>query len=560
MKKKITSIISLAAMLLGLHNANCFAQNIAAGRYHSLFVCTGGTVNACGYDNHGQLGDGGLVDQFAPVQVSGLTGITAVAAGIYHSLFLKSDGTVWACGYNLHGELGDGTNNQHSTPIQVSGLSNIVAIAAGYYHSVFLRGDGTVWACGWNTYGQIGDGTTGVDRLLPVQVSGLTGIMALGTGGYHSLYLKNDNTAWSCGYNGFGQLGDGTNVAKSTPFQIATLSGIVHLAGGDNHSLFVKNDGTAWSCGYNNLYGQLGDGTNTNRYTPVPVTGLTGILKCATGTYNSMFVKNDGTVWTCGNNQSGQLGYASPGTTTCLQVTTLSGILTVAGGWNHSIFIQNTGAVYTCGQDGDGQLGDGSPASNKTIPVQALTTSCIILPVNLVSFSGRNMGGKNILEWKTGSEINNACFIVERSSDENNFEPVGKVNGAGNSIGEKNYSFTDEYPFPGTNYYRLKQVDYDGNFSYSKTISIKTNDKRHTINTYPVPSDKELNYEFYSERNVEAIITVLDVLGNIVSQTPVKTKHGMNKSQLEITGLSKGVYFLKMDNGMEQSQNIFIKQ
>ena len=75
-----------------------------------------------------------------------------------------------ACGSNDYGQLGDGTtDSSSSTPVQVSGLSGITAIAAGYDHSLFLKNDGSVWACGWNAPGELGDGTT-TDSHTPVQV------------------------------------------------------------------------------------------------------------------------------------------------------------------------------------------------------------------------------------------------------------------------------------------------------------------------------------------------------------------------------------------------------
>src|SRR2546428_613650 len=82
-----------------------------------------------------------------------------IAAGNYHSLALKSDGTVWAWGMNLYGQLGDGTNTGSNVPVQVSSLTGIIAIGGGYGHSLALKSDGTVWAWGYNSTGQLGNGT-----------------------------------------------------------------------------------------------------------------------------------------------------------------------------------------------------------------------------------------------------------------------------------------------------------------------------------------------------------------------------------------------------------------
>jgi hypothetical protein len=114
--------------------------------------------------------------------------------------------------------LGDGTNTNRLTPIQVSSLSGITAISAGDYHSLFLKNDGTVWGTGDNDYGSLGDGTT-TGKSTPVQVSSLSGITAISAGEDYSLFLKEDATVWVTGLNESAQLGDGTNTDKSTPVQ-----------------------------------------------------------------------------------------------------------------------------------------------------------------------------------------------------------------------------------------------------------------------------------------------------------------------------------------------------
>src|SRR5207245_7369310 len=103
-----------------------------------------------------------------------ISGVTVIAGG-RHSLALKSDGTVWAWGLNIAGELGNGTNTNSNTPVQVSGLSGVTAIAVGFLHSLALKSDGTVWAWGDNDQGQLGNGTN-TSSNTPVQVSGLGGV------------------------------------------------------------------------------------------------------------------------------------------------------------------------------------------------------------------------------------------------------------------------------------------------------------------------------------------------------------------------------------------------
>ena len=268
--KKLFSAVLFSYLIL-CTSYSSFSQVIAGGVYHSLTRCSDGKVRACGYNFPGQLGDGTNTDQSTPVQVTSLGNtVSTVAAGLLHSLFLKNDGTVWACGENADGQLGDGTNTSKNTPVLVTSLgTTVTAVAAGWGHSLFLKNDSTVWACGDNSFGELGDGT-GIGRTTPVQVTSLgTTVTAIAVGEYHSLFLKNDGTVWACGDNFFGELGDGTNTGKNTPVQVSSLANTVTaVAAGGVQSLFLKNDSTVWACG-DNYYGQLGDGTTTDRSTPV---------------------------------------------------------------------------------------------------------------------------------------------------------------------------------------------------------------------------------------------------------------------------------------------------
>jgi alpha-tubulin suppressor-like RCC1 family protein len=130
-----------------------------------------------------------------------------------------------------------------------------------------LKTDGTVYAWGRNNYGQLGDNTT-TDRLTPVQVQTITGIIDLDAGNYHSLALKSDGTAWGWGYNYYGQLGNNSttdsNVAVIVLYpNLATVTGMIEISAGGYHSLARKPDGTIWSWG-SNYYGELGDDTSGN--------------------------------------------------------------------------------------------------------------------------------------------------------------------------------------------------------------------------------------------------------------------------------------------------------
>jgi len=185
-----------------------------------------------------------------------------------HSLVLNN-GKAWAWGSNQSGQLGDGATIDSSTPLTVSGLDHIIAVASGGAHSLAVTADGKVWSWGANGSGQLGTGSN-ADSAVPVQVPDLSGISAVAAGDMHSLALGSDGKVWAWGENSSGQLGDGTTVNRNSPVQVESLTDIVAIAAGKLHSMALARDGTLWSWG-GNYNGQLGDGTVANSTRPVKI-------------------------------------------------------------------------------------------------------------------------------------------------------------------------------------------------------------------------------------------------------------------------------------------------
>jgi alpha-tubulin suppressor-like RCC1 family protein len=316
-------------------------QTIAGGFYHSLALKSDGTVWAWGQNDYGQLGDGTTTDSNVPVQISGFSGVQAIDGGFYHSLALKSDGTVWAWGSNKYSQLGAGTTTTNSsTPVRVSGLSDVKAISSGGHHGLALKNDDTLWAWGKNEFGELGDGTT-TNSSTPVHV--LSDVQAIAGGQVYSLALKKDGTLWAWGRNNWGQLGDGTTTQRNTPVQVSDLSGVQAIAAGHYHNLALKSDGTLWAWGRNN-YGQLGDRTTTDSNTPVRVSGFSDVQAIiAAGYYHNLALKSDGTLWAWGRNEYGQLGDGTISQRNFpVQVNGLSGVEAIDGGGNHSLAVTSS--------------------------------------------------------------------------------------------------------------------------------------------------------------------------------------------------------------------------
>ncbi len=306
------------------------------GGSHSLALKPDGTVWAWGSNSSGQIGDGTGTRRLVPVQVTSLSGVIRIASGSKHSLALKSNGTVWSWGSNGSGQIGDGVNGStRKSPVQVANLTNVIAISGGADFSLALKSDGTVWAWGLNSSGQLGDGTT-TNRKTPVQVQGLTDVRFISGGGTHSLAIKNNGEVWGWGANGSGQLGNGTSTSKVLlPIRATGLpANIVAVASGGTHSVALTGGGDVWAWGGNN-YGQLGNGSTVKSLIPIYI--VSGRIAIAAGINHTVALRTGRTVTAVGLNSAGQLGNASTTTATqFVEVRNVANIANIGAGDNHS--------------------------------------------------------------------------------------------------------------------------------------------------------------------------------------------------------------------------------
>ncbi len=169
------------------------------------------------------------------------------------------------------------------------------------------------------------------------------------------------------------------------------------------------------------------------------------------------------------------------------------------------------------------------------------------LPIELVDFSGHPEGMINVLEWTTQSEVNNDFFLVERSKEGGLFEELAKVDGAGTSIQTLHYKTNDNYPFNGTNYYRLKQVDFDGRFTYSPVISINNHSQAITIdNLHPNPTSNSVSFDFSTPFSGEVTVEVIDMYGKVLFAKFIDAAEGKNTIDIDMIALSAGVYGIRV--------------
>lgn len=333
-----TSSIPMAVPATGTPLANHTVLALSAGNRFSLALFSDGTLASWGYNGDGELGNNTTTATSTPGVLATAGGplvgkvVVAVSSGYYHSLVLCSDGSMASWGLNFNGQLGNSAFPNNATvpvPVVTSGTplasKSVVAIAAGYGHNLVLCDDGTLAAWGLNSNGQLGNNTTDINRnYTPVLVT-ITGtplagktVVSIAAGQYHNIALCSDGTVVTWGYNQFGQLGNSTPPYSSVPVAVNTsvvLAGktVTAVAAGASHCLALCSDGTIAAWG-NNAYGQLGNNMTTNSSVPVAVTTdgtpLAGktIVRLMAGYYHSMVQCSDGTLVSWGDNGAGELG------------------------------------------------------------------------------------------------------------------------------------------------------------------------------------------------------------------------------------------------------------
>lgn len=269
-----------------------------------------GTVWAWGAATQGELGDGSAGGSSVPVQVHRLSGVVALAGGGDTAYALEKDGTIWAWGTSLAGELGNGTNGPAQgfidTPVQVRGLTGAVAIAGGGYDGYAVLKDGTVWAWGEGGEGQLGNGTQAPESEVPVQVHGLSGAVAVAGGRSNGYAVLKNGTVWAWGAGQDGQLGNRTRVPESdVPVQVQGLSDVVAVAASsaDDSDVALRKDGTVWH------WGSVANYLSTaSSDVPAEVRGLSHVVAITAGYYTEFALRSDGTVWGWGDDEDGEMG------------------------------------------------------------------------------------------------------------------------------------------------------------------------------------------------------------------------------------------------------------
>jgi alpha-tubulin suppressor-like RCC1 family protein len=293
---------------------NAFTQ-VTAGGFHSCGLVSSGQAWCWGYNADGRLADGTTNLGLAPVQVlQGALSFTFLSAGDAHTCALDSSGQAYCWGNNSYGQIGDSTKVFASTPTAVHQPAGVTftQIASGARHTCALTSAGQAYCWGYNGDGQVGIGAA-LQSLIPAAVSQPGGVTftAVFTEYQHSCGLTSGGQAYCWGLNGNGQLGDNSTTTRKTPVAVSQSGGLtfVTLSTGAAHTCGLDSSGAAYCWGFNSN-GQLGTSNTTSSLVPVAVSMPAGVTfnQVSIGAVHSCALDGNGQTWCWGRNNFNQMG------------------------------------------------------------------------------------------------------------------------------------------------------------------------------------------------------------------------------------------------------------
>lgn len=400
---------------------------LSLGGAHSCAVKTDFTLGCWGRNNQGQLGLPVVASTSSPPGTPLLTNALSVGAGDQQSCALMVDGTVKCWGYYFYGSLGDGRTSTTSTadhdhnPVDVTGVSGALKLVVGHLHACVQLPDFKAKCWGYNSDGQVGNQSTSPNKVplaTPIKdIAGtgeMTGIVELALGRAHTCARMLDNTVLCWGYNFYGNLGDGTTTNRTKPAPVTGLTDVAQIAAGYNHNCARHLDGTV-SCWGSHWYGAVGDGSPMGTSTPtakktlaVKVPGITNAVQLALGENLSCARLSTGEVKCWGWGSDGALGSGTIAHSNVpVTVAGLGFATDLVAGYRHVCAKSFDGSRRCWGSDGDGQLGIGTVTDYNTPSRNPGLSSVAQIAMGRSSAGGHGcaaMTDKSLKCWGRGRE------------------------------------------------------------------------------------------------------------------------------------------------------------
>ena len=445
------------------------AMGIARGLYRSVSATAADTpdleveVWTCGQNSYGELGHGDTINRTRLTRVEDLLGqpVVSVMSGNEHTFVLLRHGEALACGYNDHGQCGVGHSARVPVFSRVLSPEQLDAVYAanGCEHALLVSRKKELWVCGFNSRGQLGLGHT-ISRSVPILLRPLRSrrVKTVACSYYHSLVATDDGFLWGFGRNDYGQLGTGNTIDVSEPVSISTLNKPTNRVKSNRSLPFLIST----SEGFSSAAGS----------------SAVDIVSVACGQYHSVVVLGDGSVWSFGKNDYGQLGLEGSFTTMKTLPCLVKGLLfskksiQVACGYYHTLVLDSLGQVYSFGRNDHGQLGLGHSVQKVYGPQLvrdiALEDYELLETYNVDSFPKEALG--------IVAEIATGCYhSLLRSFD-------GKLLSFGrNSHGQLGLGDTTERHFPtlvpGTE--GLEVISISAGFYHTSILARKRPERKH---------------------------------------------------------------------------------
>ena len=384
-----TTLLSINLILFSICcSGQCFT-NINAGYNHSAGIKSNGTFWVTGAGNWGQQGNTSDFDEYSFHQLTNSSTWQSLQCSQFNTFGIKADGTLWGCGGNLFGGMGIGSTTDHiSVMTQIGTSSDWKQISPSSYSTIALKTNGTIWGWGFNDGYQLGDGTL-TNRLSPVQIGTDSDWKAVESSDAGSGFaIKNNGTLWCWGTNFGYLLGNSSVTTRVSPIQHNTDTDWDKMSVGPAHILITKTNGTLWTWGADQ-YGQTAQNPSPAVDYSAPFQ-IAGNWKTASAGFQfSMGIKTDGTLWAWGLNDVGQLGNGSTGEINYIpvQIGTANNWTAISSGYQHSIGLRADGSVWSWGSNDFGQLGnDGTTAA--PLPTYIPTAGCSL---SVDEFSGNTI-------------------------------------------------------------------------------------------------------------------------------------------------------------------------